>query len=218
VSVNTHSSNCVIAQMSKRTSMKNNLLKYLAVLALVPVISIMAASCGKAASTPAKVNQDVIASWSFSLDAASVSLTTKTSGTIFAKSNDARKNDRKVVISARVEIDPADWGGVSFSIPKGWEVSAVTSDYPQGEPNPESHTSTIYTGSTQGEYQRIVEIGNTKHGAAEPQGGVGSVIIELVPMPGNQAIGDSVEIGIAVGSSEGYIAGPVTGRFMVSFD
>jgi hypothetical protein len=213
---------CAIAQVSKSTMHANNMkrifLKYLPALVIFMAISLTAVSCGNTAGTPARVNQNIIASWSFSLDASSVNLTTKASGTIFAESNDAGKNNRKVVISAHVEIDTADWGGVSFNIPKGWEVSAITSDYPQGKSDPQSYASTLYTGSTQGEYQRVVEIGNTKHGAAEPQGGQGTVIIELQPMPGNQNPGDSMEIGIAVGSSEGYIQGPVTGRFMVTFN
>jgi hypothetical protein len=193
-------------------------LKYLLALALVPVMAIAAASCGQTASTPASVNEDTIAYREFSLDTESVGLETRTSGTIFVKGDAAEEGDRRVVISARVEIDPADWGGVSFNIPVGWEVSSVTSDYPQGNPHPENYTSTLYTGSTQGEYQRIVEVGNTRHGAAEPQGGVGSVIIELVPMPGNQDLGASLGILIGVGSSEGYIVDPVHDIFPVSLN
>jgi hypothetical protein len=63
-----------------------------------------------------------------------------------------------------------------------------------------------------------VEVGNTRHGAAQPQGGVGSVIIELVPMPGNQDLGASLGILIGVGSSEGYILGPVHDIFLVSLN
>jgi hypothetical protein len=196
--------------MAKKT------LKILASLALVAALGLNPA-CTKTDTKLSSVNENVIASWGFHLDASSVNLTTRTSGTIFAKSSGEKISDRKVVISARVDIDPVDWGGVSFSIPAGWEVSAVTTDYPQGSPDPQNHTSTIYTGSVQ-EFQRVVEIGNTKHGAAEPQGGTGSVIIELVPMPDNKDIGDSMEIAIALGSAEGNIAGPVNERFKVTFD
>ena len=196
--------------------MANKTLKILASLALVTALG-LAPACAKTAATPAQVNENVIAFWGFNLDAASVNLATQTIGAIFAKSSGDNKDGRKVVISARLSIDVADWAGVSFSIPAGWEVSSVTTDYPQGSSNPQNHTTIIYTGSMQEEFQRVVEIGNTKHGAAEPQGGTGSVIIELVPMPDNKD-SDTLEIGIAVGSSGEDIAGPVHGRFKVTFD
>jgi hypothetical protein len=191
-------------------------LKYLLALALVPVMAIAAASCGSSRVAISPVNDDVISYRDFSLNAASVGLSTMTEGTIFVRGSEEKAGERRVQISAQVEIDPADWGGVSFNIPVGWEVSSVTSDYPQGNPHPENYTSVLYTGSTEGQYQRIVEIGNTKHGADEPQGGIGSVIIELVPMSDNKDIGESLEIGIAVGSAEGYIMGPVNDVFTIS--
>jgi hypothetical protein len=184
--------------------------KYIAAMALVVVISLTAVSCGNNASTPAKVNQGVIASWSFSLDASSVNLTTKASGAMFAVKNTKDASDRKVVINAQVGIDPADWGGVSFNIPAGWEVGAVTSDHPLS-------CIILQTLSNEEKYQRVVEIGNTKNGGVTPDGIV-NIVIELSPMPDNKNTEETVNVGIAVGSEGENIQGPVTGYFQVTFN
>jgi hypothetical protein len=196
--------------------MNISLWKYMAVLALVAVMAITATSCGNADSTPARVNIDVIAYQEFAIDAKSVGQETSAAGTIFVKGNPDKVNDRSAVITAQVKIDPADWAGIGFSIPQGWEVTAITSDYPQGNLTPNSYISTLYTGSEVQPYKRIIEIGNTRHGAALPQGGTGNVIIELSPDSGNQDLGEYLAISIAVGSTEDYIVGPVHEVFPVS--
>ncbi len=187
-------------------------------LVLMLVMGITVISCGNTETTPAPVNEDVISYRDFSLSAASVNLKTMTEGTIFIRGNREKAGERRVQISVWVEIDPEDWGGISFNIPQGWEVSEVTSDYPQGNPHPESYTMTLQNAGADQKYSRIVEIGSTRHGAAQPQGGTGSVIIELVPASGNKDIGDNMEILIALGSSEGYILGPVYQVVQVSLN
>jgi hypothetical protein len=205
-------SNCAIDRNNHSAPgnyMKRISWKYITALVIVLVISLMALSCTSPVTPSSHVNNDTISYRDFSLRAESVNLDTLTRGTIFVRGNKEKSGERRVQISAWVEIDAADWGGVSFSIPLGWEVPSIVSDYPQGNPKPETYTSMLQTESKLETYNRIVEIGCTIHGAAKPQGGQGNVIIELVPKSAKQDIGENLEILIGVGSANGYILGPV---------
>jgi hypothetical protein len=195
--------------------MKKISLKYLPMLVIVFLISLTVLSCHNPIIPSYSSNNDVINYREFYLSAENVSLDTFTRGTIFVRGDIEKPEERRVQIAAWVEIDTADWGGVSFNIPQGWEVTHIASDYPQGNPKPETYTSTLRTESENVKYHRIVEIGCTRHGAAKPQGGKGNLIIELAPESPEQELPENVEILIGVGSKDDYILNPVHETFEV---
>jgi hypothetical protein len=189
--------------------MKRTWLRIFMILAAVLPIGLTGSSCHNPVIPSYPVNNDLINYESFSLSAEEVGLKTATGGTIFVRGDKEKSEDRRIEISAWVEIDAADWGGVSFNIPRGWEVTHVASDYPQGNSKPETYATVLQTESPKEKYNRIVEIGNTRHGAAAPQGGKGNLIIELAPKSSKQALPENIEVLIGVGSKDDYILNPV---------
>jgi hypothetical protein len=187
--------------------MKRINLKYLSVLVIIFLIGLIALSCHNPTIPSPSSNNDVINYKDFFLSAEKVNLNTLTRGTIFVRGDIKKPEAVRILISAWVEIDTADWGGVSFNIPQGWEVNSIISDYPQGNSKPENYIATLQTESPNEQYQRIIEIGCTRHGAAEPQGGEGNVLIELAPK--SSELPENFETIIGVGSENDYILNPV---------
>jgi len=178
------------------------------VLPAILLFSLMLVSCHNPIIPGYSSNNDVINYKEFYLSAANVSLDTCVRGTIFVRGDMEKPEDRRVQITAWVEIDAADWGGIGFGIPQGWEVTGITSDYPQGNPKPESYITTLHTASDEA-FDTFVHIGATKYGAPEVQGGEGSVIIELVPKDKKQELPESFKTIIGIGSKYDYIFHPV---------
>ena len=65
----------------------------------------------------------------FSITSESTGLETYTKGIIYVRENEGKNKGYHAEILAWYEVDPGDWGGVQFSIPCGWEVIDVTSNY-----------------------------------------------------------------------------------------
>jgi hypothetical protein len=151
-------------------------------------------------------NRNVINFQEFALDAASVGQSTHASGTIFVKKDDKNPNLLHAQIAAFVEIDSSDWGGVGFSIRKGWKVTGVASDYPQGTER--LQVDTLRGFSDDGIPFYMVQIGDNFSDGHAIQGGKGSVIIELESILVNQTLPETLDISIGVGSKSN-IQGPV---------
>jgi hypothetical protein len=65
----------------------------------------------------------------FSVTSESTGLETYTKGTIYVRENEGENKGYHAEILAWYEVDFRDWGGVRFTIPCGWEVINVTSNY-----------------------------------------------------------------------------------------
>ena len=188
--------------------MKKISLKHLPILIIVFLVSLTALSChSPIIPTPAS-NNDVLSYKEFYLSAENVSLVTKVGGTVYIKGAIEKPEDRRVQISAWMEIDSNDWGGIGFGFPQGWEITGITSDYPQGNPKPESYIGTMSRAPGE-EIVTYINIGNTKYGAPEVQGGKGSIIIELAPKEKTQEFPENFQIVIGIGSKYDYIVHPV---------
>jgi hypothetical protein len=190
----------------KRGFMKKSSL--IVLLVIVTVISLAALSCHNPITPSYSSNKDVINYRDFYLSAENVSLTTMTGGTIFVRGDTEKPEERMVQITAWMEIDPADWGGVSFSIPQGWKVENIASDYPQGNPKPEEYITVIQTAANR-TFNKVIHVGTTKLGAPKELGGNGNLIIELAPESGKEELGENFQTIIAVGSKYDYIINPV---------
>ncbi|OBZ17644.1 hypothetical protein A7975_07275 [Bacillus sp. FJAT-26390] len=68
---------------------------------------------------------------SFRVNSESTDLNTTAKGTAFVKGNKAGVEQIQIVAS--IEVDPIDWGGVSFYIPDTWFISNIVSSYPENK-------------------------------------------------------------------------------------
>jgi hypothetical protein len=200
--------------IERRTKIKNSL-KYFLICIVIFVAGTGILSCQSSTGSTSATNNDVINYRDFYLSAESVNLTTFTEGTIFVRGDKEKPKERWIQISARVDIDVMDWGGVSFNIPQGWEVNTAVSDYPQGNPNPENYTQILRTGSKEVKYHRIIEVGHTRFRAVKSQGGKGSLIIELIPESPGEELPETIEILIGIGSKGDYTSSPVHETFEI---
>lgn len=147
-----------------------------------------------------KVNADVIQIKDFSVKSVSSGLNTSAKGTIFIKG--AEGISENVQIVALVEIDPNDWGGVVFDIPKGWQITGIKSSYPENmtSASPEDYISTWTTADPDYEWSAMIEVGRDRS-YTQTKGGNGTVVIDLVRTDAlNQP--DTAGVLIAVGSDE----------------
>jgi hypothetical protein len=99
-------------------------------------------------------------------------------------------------------------------VPQGWEIIHIASDYPQGNPEPETYITTLHTEADK-PFDTMICVGATKYGAPKLQGGKGNVIIELAPESPEQELPDNFQTLIGVGSKYDYIIGPVHEIFEV---
>ena len=146
------------------------------------------------------VNEDVIQIKNFNVNSESSDVNTSAKGTIFVKG--AGEVPEYVQIVARIEIDPDDWGGVSLDIPTGWEISGITSSYPENDSiaAPADYVSTWTTTDPDYEWNTRIEVGRDR-GYTQTKGGTGTVVIELVLVDAT-ILQDTVYLLIAVGSDE----------------
>jgi hypothetical protein len=184
------------------------IVKYSAALFLLLLLGIGSISCSSHNDDDIFANVNVINYKDFFLSAESLGLTSSIRGTIFIKGDVNQPNQRHAQISAWIELDPQDWGGVGFYLKEGsgWEVTSVTTDYPQGYPVPETETF-VFTS----DWNRSVAIGRQwpwRERKNHP-GGKGSFIMELDPDHTKKDLPEDFTIGISIGSKYDYIVGPV---------
>jgi hypothetical protein len=194
--------------------MRKICLEFLAILIVVFMVSLAALSCHNPIIPSSPVNSDLINYRSFFLSAENIGLDTFTRGTIFVIGDIEKEGERRVQISAWLEIDSTDWGGVGFYIPQGWDITQITSDYPQENPEPETYITTLHTEADR-PFDTGVHVGATKYGAPELQGGKGNLIIELAPESSEQELPENFQTLIGVGSEYDYVMNPIHETFEV---
>jgi len=153
-------------------------------LAAIVIIATTAVSCDyNRGFQPSEytTNENIIKSQSFYVSSESTDLDTWISGTIFLSGEDGIVEHAKIV--AMVQVDPEDWGGISFLVPYGWRIADITSSYPEVENvDPVASIHMMYTGgkaeSYGFEYNECIIVGD--YPSFTPTGGgKGTVIIEL---------------------------------------
>lgn len=148
----------------------------------------------------APVNDDLIQVKTFSVSSDSTQLNTSAKGAIFVKGTEDVPEQIQIV--AQIEVDPDDWGGVAFYIPKKWDIESIESSYPDSDNAKSSgYTSTWITASDEYEWNKYIEIGRSS--SYEPTGGgAGTIVIDLVTNNDEVNQSDKFNIMIAVGSDE----------------
>lgn len=174
---------------------------FLAIIITIVVLTTMFSGCNYTQDNNADVvtNEKLIKSKSFKISSDSTDLETSAKGAVFLKGIEGIPEHAQIV--ALIEIDPEDWGGVSFYISDNWHISSITSNYPEDETEniPEHFVNILRTASTTVEWNKEIRIG------ADPRfiptgGGKGTVIIELDANKEAISTSDKFSMLIGVGS------------------
>ena len=150
------------------------------------------------------VNENIIKSIDFSVSTESTNMNTSAKGTIFIRGTEQIPESIQIV--TYVDIDQDDWGGVIIYIPKKWNVSSITSSYPENKHEadaiPKDHVAKFNTKSEKYDWYSYIEIG-TEYSYIPTGGGTGTVIIELVADKDEEiSETDKFNITVSVGSNE----------------
>ncbi len=177
----------------------------------------MVSSCYSPAAKPLDpVNSGVINFKDFSLNTESVNLSTKVTGTAFIKGDIQDTSDRHIYISAQFEIDPQDWGGISFHLPRDWKVIGVMVNYPEGTSQPQlnNHTA-VWSAHVDDGYYDFIAVGRGINKNDTSGGGKGSIIIESDPVSSKQDLPENVEITVAAESKGEVVVNPIDEKISI---
>ncbi|WP_317964574.1 hypothetical protein [Paenibacillus sp. CCS19] len=146
-------------------------------------------------------NVNYINSTSFDISSDSTDLKTSAKGTVFVQGKEGIAD--RVSIVAAIEIDPKDWGGISFYIPNHWAVASVMNSYPGNNPdvNPSNHLVILNNTDPNSDWKTWVEIG--RDSSYRPTGGgQGTVVIDLEYAAHDEPMSETFEFMVSVGSKE----------------
>ncbi|MBD2868150.1 hypothetical protein [Paenibacillus arenilitoris] len=149
----------------------------------------------------AAANESVIHSETFAVTAVSGQLDTTAKGTLFVLGGEGEAKQIRIVAS--IEVDPDDWGGIAFNIPKQWYVSNILSSYPDSKAQSDSddYVSTWMTADTDVEWHARVEVGRDR--SYKPaEGGTGTVVIDLVHDQEAETLQETFKMVVEVGSKD----------------
>jgi len=148
-----------------------------------------------------RVNEQVIRTERFQINAATANLNTSASGTVFVKGEDGQAELIQLV--AFIKIDPKDWGGIAFYIPDEWTVASMTSSYPDNaaQSKPEKQVSIWTTADPDARWHTRLEIGRA-YSHQPVGGGSGTVVLDLVRHGKAKHEAKTLTIGVEVGSQE----------------
>ena len=180
-------------------------------LAIVLMSGLLSACSGSGYLEPV-TNRDVINFRYFSLDASEVGLTTRAEGTAFVRGDLDKPDAITVQIAIFVEIDPKDWGGVNLYFPEGWKVTHINNSLVEiNEPYYSDLASVWTSGQPEEGGRNMVFVGSRSLGenpANDERKGI--LVIDADYVWEKKATPENLTLGIAVGSKDGYIQGPVS--------
>ena len=171
--------------------------KYMIMGAIIAVLILLTA-CGSNKETDAavKINQDTLQIKDFEVSTDLVDSNTVAYGNVYVRKSD---DDIIITLVASIVIGENDWGGVSFYIPQGWNISNALSSYPDGSSVKSDNNAVILsTTDTTSEWKSYVEIGHELN-QTPTGGGTGTVFIELTSDE-NTSISDGFSLLVSVGS------------------
>ncbi|MCT4544590.1 MAG: hypothetical protein N4A63_13685 [Vallitalea sp.] len=146
------------------------------------------------------VNENLIKAEGFSINSVATELNTSAKGTIFIKEVDGNKKHVKII--TWIEIDPNDWGGITFYIPKEWFVSNIISSYPENK-NATISQNYVAKWVTAGKewYNCMVDVGRNRSYIPDG-GGIGTVVIDLVLDKNENEAPETFKFCVAIGCDE----------------
>ncbi|WP_156289526.1 hypothetical protein [Oceanobacillus salinisoli] len=143
-------------------------------------------------------NKNILNFTDFSVSSDSTELETSVIGTVFLVGKDGVPEHVQIV--AMVEIDPDDWGGVAFQIPKQLDISSIRSSYPEDENDERAKDYVSVWTNEEEEQNKMIEIGTNRY---HPTGsGKGTIVIEMDINKETISKSDVFNISVGVGSEE----------------
>lgn len=148
-----------------------------------------------------RVNKNIILQRGFNVSSDSTELNTSAKGTVFI--SEVEGNPVEVQIVAAIEIDPNDWGGVTFYITNDWNISNIISSYPENESQmiPTDYIDTWTTSDPESEWSKRIEIGRDRN-YVPTIGGTGTIVIDLFLDKELETKPEVFNIMVTVGSAE----------------
>lgn len=148
-------------------------------------------------------NQKIIQFKDFRVNSESTELGTSVRGTVFLSREEGVAEHAQIV--AMIEIDPKDWGGVEIQLTDQWNISSITSSYPEEKKDktPVDYTSVWTTGGeTEHGWNKRIEIGRDTTLWTPTGGGKGTIVIELDINEENKSTSEEFSMTVGVGSKE----------------
>jgi len=169
---------------------------------LITLFTIIISGCNQEIEKNEEIttNDNIIQFKDFYVNSESTKMKTSVKGTIFLSGDEG--NPKKAQIVASINVDPDDWGGVVFYVPSQWNISSITSSYPdvKNDKDPKDYVATWTTSDTKYDLNKMIEIGTNRY--KQTVGGKGSVVIELDMNEEKMELSDSIKILVGVGSKE----------------
>jgi hypothetical protein len=180
--------------------MKQNVL----VIIIMILITTVNSGCNQELDSPDLVtNEKIIQSKDFYVNSESTELETSVRGTVFLSGEEGIPEHAQIV--ALIEIDPDDWGGVGIHLSDKWNISSITSSYPEDkrEKIPKDYVSVWTTDEeTKHGWNKMIEIGRDSSRWTPTGGGKGVVVIELDINKETISTSDEFSMTVGVGSKE----------------
>jgi hypothetical protein len=148
-------------------------------------------------------NQKIIKFKDFRVNSESTELETSIRGTVFLSGKEGVPEHAQIV--AMIEVDPKDWGGVGIQLTDKWNISSITSSYPEEKKDktPVDYTSVWTTaGETEHGWNKRIEIGRDTTLWTPTGGGKGTIVIELDINEKNKSNSEVFSMTVGVGSEE----------------
>lgn len=145
-------------------------------------------------------NEKILSSKEFQVTSTSTDLQTSINGTVFLSGENGEIDHAQIV--SMIEIDLNDWGGIVFYTPKNWNISKITSSYPEKNDgkDPKHYEDTWSTENPKADFNKRIEIGTNRY--TPTGGGKGTVVIELDASEEIETTSDTFNILVGVGSTE----------------
>jgi hypothetical protein len=148
-------------------------------------------------------NQKIIQFKDFHINSESTELETSVRGTVFLSGEEGVPEHAQIV--AMIDIDPKDWGGIGIQLTDQWNISSITSSYPEGKKDktPVDYTSVWTTGGeTEHGWNKRIEIGRDTLLWTPTGGGKGTIVIELDINEDKKNSSEVFSMTVGVGSEE----------------
>ncbi|WP_139192876.1 hypothetical protein [Anaerobacillus arseniciselenatis] len=144
-------------------------------------------------------NKNIVEIKDFHVKSDSTELETSARGTVFLSGEKGEVPELAQIV-VFVEVDPDDWGGVVIHLSDQWNITSITSSFPNDNNNSPSVWTTADTPDHG--WNKFIEIGRDRTRYSPTGGGKGTVIIELEINKDTLSTSDVLRMGVAVGSKE----------------
>lgn len=176
--------------------------RFIRIIIILIIITTLISGCNQEMDyiEDVRINEKIINSKDFNVKSESTELETSVRGTIFL--NGVKGAPKQAQIVAFIEIDRDDWGGVTFYIPDKWNISSITTSYPENEKIPSDYVAIWNTESTKYEWNTMIEIGRDRR-YTSTEGGKGVIVVDLYTNEKTTSEVFSIMVGVGYNEKDG---------------